>query len=66
MAAAYKANFEALTEEVKQLGLVKLGDGKEAPAAGAAGGRVAALLTGMIIAKFLGCISLGLQLYLAR
>jgi hypothetical protein len=32
------------------LGLVKLGDGKDAPAAGAAGGRVAALLTGRMLA----------------
>jgi hypothetical protein len=51
MAAAYKANLETLTEDVRDLGLVKLGDGKdgkdgkEAPAAAAAvvGGRTALL-----------------------
>uniref|UniRef100_A0A383V3G1 Uncharacterized protein n=1 Tax=Tetradesmus obliquus TaxID=3088 RepID=A0A383V3G1_TETOB len=57
MAAAYKANLEALTDDVKQLGLVKLGDGgKEAPAA-AAGGRAAALLADDV--KQLGLVKLG-------
>jgi hypothetical protein len=47
MAAAYKANLETLTADVKELALVKLGDGKdekEAPAAGAAAGGRTALL----------------------
>jgi hypothetical protein len=40
MAAAYKANLETLAADVKELGLVKLGDGKdgkEAPAAAVVG-----------------------------
>jgi hypothetical protein len=56
MASTYKANLEALTEEVKQLGLVKLGDGKES--APAAGGRAAALLAGAVLCVCFGAILL--------